>query len=100
MDVSEISHVPAPSFGEAPTMPLVPELGSTNPEAPFAGASAAAAETYQQCDECAAPVDKAQRYCVACGAHRRHVDDPATRYLSQATARSRTGRGAATSGRR
>jgi hypothetical protein len=46
--------------------------------------------TIQQCDECGAPVDKEQRYCVACGAHRRHVNDPAARYLSQATARSRS----------
>jgi hypothetical protein len=42
----------------------------------------------QHCDECGAPVDAAQRYCVVCGAHRRHVDDPAARYLSRATARS------------
>jgi hypothetical protein len=53
--------------------------------------------TIQQCDECGAPVDKDQRYCVSCGAHRRHVNDPAARYLSQATARSRTSKVAATS---
>ena len=51
--------------------------------------------TIQQCDECAAPVDKDQRYCVSCGAHRRHVNDPAARYLSQATARSRASKIAA-----
>jgi hypothetical protein len=51
---------------------------------------AAENETIQQCDECGSPVDKDQRYCVACGAHRRHVNDPAARYLSQATARSRS----------
>jgi hypothetical protein len=34
-------------------------------------------------------VDHAQRYCVNCGAHRRHVNDPAARYLSAATAQSR-----------
>jgi hypothetical protein len=53
-----------------------------------------AAKTYQQCDECGAPVDADQRYCVSCGAHRRHVSDPAARYLSQATARSRISRSA------
>jgi hypothetical protein len=94
MDVSEISRLPAPSLGEAPTMPLAPGLEPGGPEA-APGATSVAAETYQQCDECGAPVDKDQRYCVACGAHRRHVNDPATRYLSQATARSRTGRAAA-----
>jgi ribonuclease D len=57
---------------------------------------AAEQETIQQCDECGAPVDKLQRYCVACGAHRRHVNDPAARYLSQATARSRSKKAAAT----
>jgi hypothetical protein len=50
---------------------------------------AGASQTHQLCDECGAPVDAAQRYCVACGAHRRHVDDPAARYLSRATARGR-----------
>ena len=53
-----------------------------------------APEAHQRCDECGAPVDSAQRYCVVCGTHRRHVNDPAARYLSQATARSRTARAA------
>jgi hypothetical protein len=48
--------------------------------------------TPTQCDECSAPVDEEQRYCVVCGAHRRHVEDPAARYLSELTARSRTRR--------
>ncbi len=49
---------------------------------------------YEQCDHCGAPVDQGQRYCVECGAHRRHVHDPAARYLATATARTRTGSGA------
>jgi hypothetical protein len=56
----------------------------------------AESETIPQCDECGAPVDKDQRYCVSCGAHRRHVNDPAARYLSQATARSHSSKAAAT----
>jgi hypothetical protein len=64
--------------------------------APVAAAESA---TIQQCDECGAPVDKDQRYCVSCGAHRRHVNDPAARYLSKATARSRTSKVAAASGK-
>ncbi len=98
MDVSEISRLPAASLGETPTMPLAsgpgpgPELAD---RAATPDGESPAAETYQQCDECGAPVDKTQRYCVACGVHRRHVPDPAARYLSQATARSRTGRRAA-----
>jgi len=88
MDVSEITRLPPPPLGEAPTMALVPA-----PEAAVAGESHAA-QPYQQCDECGAPVDPDQRYCVACGAHRRHVNDPAARYLSQAGARSRGSRAA------
>src|ERR1700735_3781865 len=98
MDVSEISRLPAPSLGEGPTMPFAPEPGPASPagSASAPDGASVAAQTYQQCDECGAPVDKDQRYCVACGAHRRHVHDPATRYLSQATARSRTSKDAAT----
>jgi hypothetical protein len=51
--------------------------------------STAAPTTYEQCDECHSPVDADQRYCVVCGAHRRHVRDPAARYLSTASARGR-----------
>ena len=85
MDLSQISHVPAPALGET----------TTSVTAPVAAIGAAPAPTYQQCDECAAPVDTDQRYCVSCGAHRRNVNDPAARYLSHATARSRTSRAAA-----
>lgn len=63
---------------------------SPSPTATAEHGVAAENETIQQCDECGAPVDKDQRYCVACGAHRRHVNDPAARYLTQATARSRS----------
>jgi hypothetical protein len=45
---------------------------------------------YEACEQCQAPVDVHQRYCVECGAHRRHVYDPAARFLSGATSRSRT----------
>jgi hypothetical protein len=67
------------------------QLTDTSPSATVIEHGVAAEhETIQQCDECGAPVDKVQRYCVACGAHRRHVNDPAARYLTQATARSRS----------
>jgi hypothetical protein len=89
MDASDTSRLPFASLSEAPTLHL-----ATSPEAQSSGAPPAT-EAYEQCDECGAPVDKEQRYCVSCGAHRRHVDDPAARYLSQATARSRSSRAAA-----
>lgn len=44
---------------------------------------------YETCEQCHAPVDVHQRYCVECGTHRRHVYDPAARFLSDATGRSR-----------
>ncbi len=82
MDSTEITQVSPPALGEGPT-------------AQIATAEAASAPTYEQCDECSAPVDAEQRYCVSCGAHRRNVNDPAARYLSLATARSRTSRAVA-----
>ena len=45
---------------------------------------------YDRCEQCDAPVDQAQRYCVVCGTHRRHVHDPAARYLSRLASRSRS----------
>ena len=45
---------------------------------------------YETCEQCQAPVDVHQRYCVECGTHRRHVYDPAARFLSDATSRSRS----------
>lgn len=86
MDLSEMSHAPPAVLGDA----------STAPTAPMPTVASQPSTTYQQCDECAAPVDVDQRYCVSCGAHRRNVNDPAARYLSHATAGSRTSRAIAT----
>jgi hypothetical protein len=69
MDVTEIIH----TASEAPTAVSPPRDGAP----------------YAQCDECGTAVDQGQRYCVNCGAHRRHVPDPAARYLAQSTSRSR-----------
>jgi len=64
-------------------------------ESPVVATPAAA---YETCEQCEAPVDANQRYCVVCGTHRRHVYDPAARFLADATSRSRSasraGRGA------
>lgn len=65
--VTDLRAVPAPAM--APAQP--------------------SAVAHQQCDECDSAVAAEQRYCVACGAHRRNVDDPAARYLSQASALTR-----------
>lgn len=62
----------------------------TQPISPVAG-PAPGEPAYEQCDSCGAPVDTDQRYCVTCGTRRRHVNDPAARFLSSATAASRRG---------
>jgi hypothetical protein len=51
------------------------------------------AEQYENCENCAAPVEATQRYCVVCGTRRKHVYDPAARFLAEATSRTRTTRG-------
>ena len=44
---------------------------------------------YARCDQCSAPVEERQRYCVACGARQGRAEDPVARYLAVATSRSR-----------
>ena len=61
-------------------MARIPEPERDGPEA---------AAIYEQCSECGVPVEPNQRYCVNCGSRRRHVSDPADRYLAQARAGSR-----------
>ena len=53
-------------------------------------------EEFGACDQCGAPVDARQRYCVSCGARRRHVYDPAARFMATSTSRSRAAARAAT----
>jgi hypothetical protein len=52
-------------------------------------------QPYETCEHCNAPVESSQRYCVVCGTRRKHVYDPAARFLSSATSRNRTGARAA-----
>lgn len=47
------------------------------------------APAHETCEQCGAPVDLAQRYCVQCGTRRKHVSDPAARFMSSATSRAR-----------
>ncbi len=77
-DPPRLEAVPPPS-GAAPagTAPAGPPSEST------------AGSPYQPCDDCGAPLDERQRYCVACGARHRHADDPAARFFAQATRRRR-----------
>ena len=60
---------------------------STHPAQAIHGES-----SYEACDHCSAPVDGNQRYCVVCGTRRKHVYDPAARFLSSATSLNRAKR--------
>jgi hypothetical protein len=51
---------------------------------------------YASCEECGAPLDEKQRYCVSCGARRRDKGGPAVQYFANAGRRSRRGTGKAT----
>ncbi len=50
---------------------------------------------YEHCEECGAPLDDKQRYCVSCGARRRDASGPTSRYFATAARRSRRGSGKA-----
>ncbi len=65
------------------------EVSDIQPADAAAPSEPDAAPRYELCDHCGAPVDKAQRYCVSCGARRRHVRDPAARHLSGASSKAR-----------
>ena len=53
---------------------------------------------YASCEECGAPLDEKQRYCVSCGARRRDKGGPAVQYFASAGRRTRRGAGRAPAG--
>jgi SPOR domain len=53
---------------------------------------------YTTCEECGAPLDEKQRYCVSCGARRRDKGGPAVQYFANAGRRTRRGTGRAAGG--
>jgi hypothetical protein len=56
---------------------------------------------YATCEECGAPLDEKQRYCVSCGARRRDKGGPAVQYFASAGKRRRgTGKAGGPSGAR
>jgi hypothetical protein len=44
---------------------------------------------YEPCQECGAPLDQQQRYCVNCGARRANGANPASCYFAEASRRAR-----------
>jgi hypothetical protein len=53
------------------------------PRHPLAGSS-----KYEPCEECGAPLDPQQRYCVNCGARRGNGANPASRYFAAMSKRA------------
>ncbi|HEU4944648.1 MAG TPA: hypothetical protein VFT10_05750 [Solirubrobacterales bacterium] len=53
------------------------------PEHPLAGSS-----RYEPCEECGAPLDPQQRYCVSCGARRGNGANPSSRYFAATSKRA------------
>jgi hypothetical protein len=64
----------------------MPPVKKETPKKTTNGASA-----YATCEECGAPLDEKQRYCVSCGARRRDKGGPAVQYFATAGRRSRRG---------
>ena len=54
-------------------------------------AATAASGPYEPCQECGAPMDRQQRYCVSCAARRADVSNPASRYFAAASRQRRRG---------
>ena len=47
---------------------------------------------YESCQECGAPLDRQQRYCVNCAARRSDASNPASRYFAAASRQRRLAR--------
>src|SRR6478752_9855383 len=50
---------------------------------------AAAPTVYEPCEECGAPLDPQQRYCVNCAARRGNGANPSSRYFAAMSKRAR-----------
>lgn len=85
METIEFSHPPFSAPTVTRSVALAPEPAPAAPETP-------GHDAYAHCDECGSLVERTQRYCVQCGAHRTHVNDPAARYIGQAMIRARNTR--------
>ena len=64
------------------------EIAAANTRAPE---STGERPQFLLCEQCQAPVDRDQRYCVRCGARQSHARNPATTYFAAAARSRRTG---------
>jgi hypothetical protein len=68
----------------------IERLGSSEGSGELAPAAAPPQAQYLLCEQCQAPVDRDQRYCVRCGARQSHARNPATSYFAAAARSKRT----------
>ena len=81
-------------------MPSTEKRTEQMPQHPVAKPASNGSEAYASCEECGAPLDEKQRYCVSCGARRRDKGTPAVQYFATAGRGRRTGRVTGPSGAR
>jgi len=81
---------PAPGMVGSSTA-AAPPPGHARPasDAPAAGRPGPGPQ-YLLCEQCQAPVERDQRYCVRCGARQSHARNPATSYFATAARNRRT----------
>jgi hypothetical protein len=70
-------------------MPPVKKAATKTPAKTPARKTSNGAGAYEACEECGAPLDEKQRYCVSCGARRRDKGGPAVQYFANAGKRRR-----------
>jgi hypothetical protein len=75
-----------------PEIQTLPDSEITAESRPAADAAVPdVGQQYLLCEQCQAPVDRDQRYCVRCGARQRHARNPATSYFASVARTRRTG---------
>jgi len=75
-----------------PEIQTLPDSEITAEIRPAADAAVAdVGQQYLLCEQCQAPVDRDQRYCVRCGARQSHARNPATSYFASVARSRRTG---------
>jgi hypothetical protein len=65
------------------------DLTDTHEQTEIGASAAREQQQFLLCEECRAPVERDQRYCVQCGARQTHAHNPAVNYFAAAARRTR-----------